>query len=272
MIRRRLSPSLRGVYALIFLAAPTLVLADALLARSCASASAVQPVPPGGSRDAVLNLRRASITGGGLSAGVPGSIPVDPGPRPGSPGAGAPELGRDGDAADRAATVACIPALTPPMLGMCKQALLRFEEVDSVSGTIPGEEGAGLGPTFNGNSCAMCHAQPAVLGSSPSLFSPQDPGPNPQVLLATRDGARNTVPPFIAADGPIRVVRFRSDNDSHALFTSAGRSDARGCTQAQPDFAAELGTNNLAFRIPLALFGLGFVETLSESTLRSNLA
>jgi len=51
------------------------------------------------------------------------------------------------------------------------QARARFQEVDSVSGTI--EPGSGLGPTFNGNSCAMCHAQPAVGGSSPGQNSPQ---------------------------------------------------------------------------------------------------
>jgi len=51
------------------------------------------------------------------------------------------------------------------------QAWTRFQEVDSVSGTI--EPGSGLGPTFNGNSCAMCHAQPAVGGSSPGQNSPQ---------------------------------------------------------------------------------------------------
>src|SRR5262249_11555176 len=33
-----------------------------------------------------------------------------------------------------------------------------FAEVDSVSGKI--EAGSGLGPTFNGNSCAQCHAEP----------------------------------------------------------------------------------------------------------------
>ena len=42
------------------------------------------------------------------------------------------------------------------------QAMGRFVETDSVTGTL--EAGKGLGPTFNGNSCAQCHAQPAVGG------------------------------------------------------------------------------------------------------------
>jgi hypothetical protein len=81
-------------------------------------------------------------------------------------------------------------------------------EVDSVSGTLAGENGSGLGRTFNGNSCAQCHAQPAIGGSSPGLKSPQNPIPNPQVALATLDCATNTVPPFITADGPVREARF----------------------------------------------------------------
>ena len=80
------------------------------------------------------------------------------------------------------------------------QALERFKEVDSVSGTAPNEAGSGLGPTFNGNSCAMCHAQPAA-GSSPGLTSKQNPVPNPQLALATLDGAINVVPSFITVQG-----------------------------------------------------------------------
>ena len=97
---------------------------------------------------------------------------VDPGPRGGAPGAGA-----------------YYSSLNANEQNFFTQAQLRFQEIDSVSGTMPGETGSGLGPTFNGNSCAMCHAQPAVGGSSPGLKSPQNPVPNPQVALATLDGA-----------------------------------------------------------------------------------
>src|SRR5579862_5589657 len=115
------------------------------------------------------------------------------------------------------------------------QALGGFKEIESVSGAIPGEAGSGLGPTFNGNSCAMCHAQPAVGGSSPGLKSPQNPVPNPQVALAKLDGATNTVPPFIFASGPVREARFITvngqsngalDGGVHGLYTIQGRTDA----------------------------------------------
>jgi CxxC motif-containing protein (DUF1111 family) len=154
-------------------------------------------------------------------------------------------------------------------------------EVDSVSGTIPGETGSGLGPTFNGNSCAQCHAQPTIGGSSPGLKSPQNPVPNPQVKLASLDGATNKIPAFITAAGPIREARFihvsnqrgaALDGGVHGLYTITGRSDAQGCSVAQPDFATQLANNNVIFRIPTPLFGLGLVEATPDSTLQANLA
>ena len=97
-------------------------------------------------------------------------------------------------------------------------------EIDSVSGTISGEDGSGLGPTFNGNSCAQCHAFPVVGGSSPAR--------NPQVELANLDQAKNTLPSFITSEGPVREVRFVRNPDGspdggvHGLFTIRGRTDA----------------------------------------------
>ena len=162
--------------------------------------------------------------------------------------------------------------------GFFLQAVERFQEVDSVSGAIAGEDGSGLGPTFNGNSCAQCHAQPTVGGSSPGLTSPQNPIPNPQVALATLDGATNTVPPFISTHGPVREARFvknsngTPDGGVHDLYTIAGRSDAVGCTLAQPNFASALANNNVIFRIPTPLFGLGLVEATPDAALQANLA
>jgi len=159
------------------------------------------------------------------------------------------------------------------------QALARFQEVDSVSGTI--EAGSGLGPTFNGNSCAMCHAQPAVGGSSPGQNSPQNPVPNPQVAMAKLDGATNTVPSFITASGPVREARFVAtdptnvysalDGGVHALYTIKGRSDASGCNLAQPNFTYQLSYGNVIFRIPTPVFGLGLVENTPDGTLQANL-
>src|SRR5580704_12095733 len=81
----------------------------------------------------------------------------DPGPRGGPAGAGGTftVLDNTNAAADQADH------------DFFMQAQLRFQEVDSVSGTI--DAGNGLGPNFNLNSCGGCHAQPAVGGSSPAI-------------------------------------------------------------------------------------------------------
>ncbi|MFZ0806587.1 MAG: hypothetical protein WAN03_10410, partial [Candidatus Sulfotelmatobacter sp.] len=62
---------------------------------------------------------------------------TDPGPRPGPAGAGS-----------------FYPTLSANEQAFFTQAQQRFQEIDSVSGKITGEAGSGLGPTFNGNSCA----------------------------------------------------------------------------------------------------------------------
>ena len=197
----------------------------------------------------VLSVGLTLLTGGACLA------QTDPGPRGGAAAAGGP-----------------ISRLTTDEKNFFTAALARFQEVDSVSGTIAGENGAGLGPMFNGNSCAMCHAQPAVGGSSPGLTSPQNPVPNPQVALATLDGATNTVPPFITSSGPVREARFFSDGGVHDLYTIQGRSDApHGCVLAQPNFAAQIAAGTISFRIPTPLFGLGLVENIPDSVLQQNL-
>jgi hypothetical protein len=78
----------------------------------------------------------------------------DPGPRSGPAGAGS-----------------YFTTLNSLEQSFYMQSQQHFMEVDSVSGSIPSELGRGLGPTFNGNSCAQCHVQPATGGSSPGLSS-----------------------------------------------------------------------------------------------------
>jgi CxxC motif-containing protein (DUF1111 family) len=196
-----------------------------------------------------------------LFANLRAAAQTDPGPRPGPPGAGG-----------------VYPTLSADEQAFFNQALKRFQEIDSVSGTIAGEPGSGLGPTFNGNSCAQCHSQPAVGGSSPGLISPQNPIPNPQVALATLAGATNTLPSFIVPAGPVLEARFvkrsngKNDGSVHDLYTIAGRSDASGCALAQPPFAAALAAGNVIFRQPTPLFGLGLVEATPDAMLEANLA
>jgi CxxC motif-containing protein (DUF1111 family) len=205
-----------------------------------------------------------TILGLGLLAVTPAAqAQHDPGPRSGPAAAGG-----------------FFPGLNTNEQTLFSESMQRFMETDSVSGSIPGENGSGLGPTFNGNSCAQCHAQPALGGSSPGMSSPQNAIPNPQLLLATLDGATNAVPSFITANGPVREARFiripnqrgALDGGVHALFTIAGRSDAGGCTLGQPDFATQIANRNIIFRIPTPVFGLGLVEATPDSALQANLA
>src|SRR5579883_3248521 len=190
---------------------------------------------------------------------------IDPGPRGGPPAGGGP-----------------MPGLASAQQTLFTQGLATFQEVDSVSGTMPSETGSGLGPTFNGNSCGMCHAEPAVGGSSPGLKSPQKSLANPQVALAKLHGASNTAPAFITADGPVREARFISTNPGvfgapldggvHGLYTIKGRPDAIGCGLDQTDFGPQLQAHNVIFRIPTPTFGLGLVENTPDALLQANLA
>jgi CxxC motif-containing protein (DUF1111 family) len=136
-----------------------------------------------------------------------------------------------------------------------QKGLAVFTEVDGVAN--------GLGPRFNLDSCAGCHARPAAGGSSPSV--------NPQFAMATKAGALNHIPPFLQPNGPVREVRVRSAGGGvRDLFVITGRNDAPlGCRIMQGDFSS---LQDLAFRIPTPTFGLGLVEAISDSTLRANLA
>jgi len=186
----------------------------------------------------------------------------DPGPRGGDRGAGGP-----------------YDTLSNDEKTFFTESRDVFAEVDSVSGAI--EEGKGLGPTFNGNACAQCHSEPDVGGTSPHPSLGHVRMANPQLALATLDrapGKAQKVPPFLSADGPIREARFvlnpdgTEDGGVHGLYTIAGRTDAPGCNLAQPDFAREIAKDNVVFRIPTAVFGLGLLELVDEDTLTANLA
>jgi CxxC motif-containing protein (DUF1111 family) len=142
---------------------------------------------------------------------------------------------------------------------------------------------SGLGPTFNSTSCSSCHAQPAAGGSSPSTSQYPNIGPNPQIDAANANGATNSIPQFISPDGPVREARFpfvvgprgavthTPDGGVHALFTITGRSDAAGCSLAQPNFERMLQLGNLIFRISTPVYGPGLIENISDETILANI-
>jgi CxxC motif-containing protein (DUF1111 family) len=218
------------------------------------------------SSSSLLFLASFTAHGQSTAAATPAVAgPVDPGPRAGAANAGG-----------------ALANLGTDFSGLFSQARVRFQEIDSVSGGLTGEDGLGLGPTFNANSCASCHAQPAVGGSSPHPSLGQVKSVNPQIAFATLDrrpGMNQVVPSFITADGPVREARFIQNPDGsldggvHGLFTIQGRVDApAGCVQAQPPFAQQLSRGNVIFRIPTPTFGLGLVEATPDATLSASLA
>jgi CxxC motif-containing protein (DUF1111 family) len=179
---------------------------------------------------------------------------------------------RGGGAAAGSALPSVLANNPATILNFFNDAKARFLEIDSVSGTVAGEEGVGLGPRYNSRSCGFCHAQPATGGSSPFT--------NPQVADATADGACNTVPSFITTNGPVREARFpfffNTNNPNggvEPLYTIAGRVDAANCTTSvisQPDFNFAAQTNDLIFRIPTPTFGSGLIENIDDATLLAN--
>ena len=173
----------------------------------------------------------------------------DPGPRGGANAAGGP-----------------IAGLTAAQMATFEAGQVDFAEEEGV--------GNGLGPRFNMNSCGGCHSQGGLGGSSPAV--------NPQIAIATAMGARNQVPYFVKADGPVREARFKYKSDGtrdggvHALYTISGRVDesgnASGCNIRQPDFAAQGRAGNVIFRIPTPVFGAGLIEQIPDSTIVANQA
>jgi hypothetical protein len=128
---------------------------------------------------------------------------------------------------------------------------------------------AGMSPVFNAVQCFICHSQPLIGGSTPAH--------SPAETIAHRLGGTNTVPAFEDPDGPFREVRFKFNADGtrdggvHSLFTLQGRSDTPGCRLEQPDFEQAVRDRNIAFRIPLQLFGLGLIESIQDSAIRANM-
>jgi len=170
--------------------------------------------------------------------------------------------------------------------GFWFKTIAPFGQRASVNGATDRTTGnptiRGLGPAFNGDSCFMCHSQPAIGGSSPG---PGTPGftANPQIALARALGATNLqdYSAFITPSGPVREARFiLSESDKsgrtldggvHGLYTIQGRFDAPvGCFVPQPDVTIQLANNNVSFRIPTPTFGLGLVENVADADLVNN--
>lgn len=121
-----------------------------------------------------------------------------------------------------------LPNLTPREFSEFRLGLDDFTEVETA------EEG--LGPAFNGTSCAVCHNVPSIGGSG--------------IILETRAGYRN-------ADGGFRGLNEAGDTLIH-LFSVP----THGCQPSIPE-----DVTVIARRAPIPLFGAGFVEAIDDQTL-----
>jgi len=180
---------------------------------------------------------------------------VDPGVRGGTAGAGDPLSG-----------------LTADETAFFQDGQSRFADVEAVTGGTNN----GLGARFNSNQCLSCHSQPNAGGSSPAS--------NPLPAIAALNGARNSIPWFIVPNGPVREARFKKssngvkDGGVHDLFVITGRTDAAGCSIAQPDFqpagnplTGQGGNPNIIFRIPTPTFGAGLIESIPDAVILANM-
>ena len=123
-----------------------------------------------------------------------------------------------------------LPGITPVEFEEFRLGLDDFLEVEA------SEEG--LGPAFNGTSCAVCHNIPTIGGAG--------------TMAELRAGRRN-------ANGEFETLNDSGDTLFH-MFSVPGH----GC---QPILPAD--TNVFARRVPIPLFGAGLVEAIPDDTLRS---
>ena len=97
-------------------------------------------------------------------------------------------------------------------------------------------------------------------------------------LVPQRFGKKNFTPVFEQQFGPTREVRFKYnphgtlDGGVHQLWVVTGIAKdptIAQCAITQPDFAAQLSANNLSFRIPLQMLGLGLIDSIQDSEIRA---
>jgi CxxC motif-containing protein (DUF1111 family) len=123
-----------------------------------------------------------------------------------------------------------LPGITPVEFTEFRLGLDDFTEVETIDD--------GLGPAFNGTSCAVCHNVPAIGGTG--------------LILETRAAYRD-------ASGQFRALNAAGDTLLH-LFSVP----AHACQPIMPDDA-----NVVAHRQAIPLFGAGLVEAVPDDAIRA---
>src|SRR5437762_12900393 len=134
------------------------------------------------------------------------------------------------------------PALGEPLAGLTPGERAQFMEGKKVFERVF-EPKDGLGPLFNGNSCAECHESPVVGGVGDEVE-----------VHSTRFGAPNSCDPLFQAGGPV------IQQDATPLLRALGIEKE----QIPPSATAQ------ARRSTPPVFGFGLVDGIPETTLRSH--
>src|SRR6266540_2242156 len=134
------------------------------------------------------------------------------------------------------------PALGEPLAGLTPEQNAQFEEGKRVFQRVF-EPKDGLGPLFNGNSCAECHETPVVGGVGDEVE-----------VHATRFLASNSCDPLFQEGGPV------IQQDATPLLRALGIEKE----QIPPSATAQ------ARRSTPPVFGFGLVDAIPESTLLSH--
>jgi CxxC motif-containing protein (DUF1111 family) len=135
-----------------------------------------------------------------------------------------------------------LPGLIEPQIGLFNAGLEEFEEQET-----PEE---GLGPVFNGKSCAECHSVPSTGGSEPNVG----------VARETRIG-RIFNGRFDPLDGSVSVDRGGPLLQQRAI-------NLPGCNLKAEDVPPEATIVSLRNSPPL--FGAGLMEAIPDSTILEN--
>src|SRR5881396_2983151 len=134
------------------------------------------------------------------------------------------------------------PALGEPLAGLTPQQRAQFEEGKRVFERVF-EPKDGLGPLFNGNSCAECHETPVLGGVGDEVE-----------VHATRFSAPNDCDPLFHEGGPV------IQQDATPLLRALGIEKE----QIPPSATGQ------AHRSTPPVFGFGLVDAIPERTLLSH--
>ena len=141
-------------------------------------------------------------------------------------GLAAPRLKPAGSIGDDARPGDPLPGLTPQEFSEFRMGLDDFLEVETAA--------EGLGPAFNGTSCAVCHNVPAIGGTS--------------AILEARIGR-------LDPDGKFQTLDATGETLVH-LFSIP----THGCQPSIPAAATVI-----AHRAPIPVFGAGLVELIPDA-------